>query len=115
MSKSLGNVISPQAVVNSLGADVLRLWVAATDYQSEMNVSEAILKRTTDIYRRIRNTARFLLSNLQDFNPTTDIMDFSTLVAIDQWAIVQAKTVQTDIIDAYHHYPPVRISSELEL
>ena len=104
MSKSLGNVISPQAVVNNLGADVLRLWVAATDYQSEMNVSEAILKRTTDIYRRIRNTARFLLSNLQDFNPTTDIMDFSTLVAIDQWAIVQAKTVQTDIIDAYHHY-----------
>ena len=104
MSKSLGNVVSPQTVVNSLGADVLRLWVAATDYQSEMNVSEAILKRTTDIYRRIRNTARFLLSNLQDFNPSADIMDFNTLVVLDQWAIVRAKEIQANIIDAYNGY-----------
>src|SRR5690606_30601590 len=64
MSKSLGNVVAPQKVVNSLGADILRLWVAATDYRGEMNVSDEILKRTSDAYRRIRNTARFLLANL---------------------------------------------------
>ena len=74
MSKSLGNVIAPQKVFNSLGADILRLWVSATDYTSEMTVSDDILKRTADSYRRIRNTARFLLSNLSGFNPETDMV-----------------------------------------
>ena len=69
MSKSLGNVVSPQTVVKSLGADIIRLWVAATDYRAEMTVSDEILKRTADSYRRIRNTARFLLSNLNGFDP----------------------------------------------
>jgi isoleucyl-tRNA synthetase len=72
MSKSLGNVVAPQQVIKELGADVLRLWVAATDYRGEMTVSKEILKRVADAYRRLRNTARFLLANLHDFNPTTD-------------------------------------------
>ena len=104
MSKSLGNTISPQTIVNDLGADILRLWVASTDYQSEMNISKDILKHVTDIYRRIRNTARFLLSNLQDFNLKTDILKFNKLVAIDQWAIIQTKKVQEDIIKDYNNY-----------
>jgi isoleucyl-tRNA synthetase len=69
MSKSMGNVVAPQKVVNSLGADVLRLWVAATDYRGEMGVSDEILKRMADSYRRMRNTARFLLANLNGFDP----------------------------------------------
>ena len=69
MSKSLGNVVAPQSVMNSLGADILRLWVASSDYSSEMNVSQEILKRMADSYRRMRNTARFLLGNLDGFDP----------------------------------------------
>ncbi|EDT9189225.1 class I tRNA ligase family protein, partial [Salmonella enterica subsp. enterica serovar Chester] len=72
MSKSIGNTVSPQDVMNKLGADILRLWVASTDYTGEMAVSDEILKRAADSYRRIRNTARFLLANLNGFNPATD-------------------------------------------
>ncbi|WP_142793342.1 class I tRNA ligase family protein, partial [Klebsiella pneumoniae] len=74
MSKSLGNTISPQDVMNKLGADILRLWVASTDYSGEIAVSDEILKRSADSYRRIRNTARFLLANLNGFNPETDMV-----------------------------------------
>ncbi|WP_151193054.1 isoleucine--tRNA ligase [Cysteiniphilum sp. JM-1] len=104
MSKSLGNVVSPQDVVNTLGADILRLWVAATDYRTEMTVSDEILKRNADTYRRLRNTARFLLSNLEGFNPQTDLIDFDQLVALDQWAIAKADEVQQKIIKAYDEY-----------
>ena len=104
MSKSLGNVVSPQEVVNTLGADILRLWVASTDYRSEMSVSDEILKQTADTYRRLRNTARFLLSNLQGFNPKTDLVPFGNLVALDQWAIAKANEVQQSVIEAYNHY-----------
>ena len=75
MSKSRGNVMAPQKVVNSLGADILRLWVAATDYRGEMYVSDEILKRIADAYRRLRNTARFLLANLNGFDPDSDLLD----------------------------------------
>jgi isoleucyl-tRNA synthetase len=74
MSKSKGNVVAPQKVMKTLGADVLRLWVAATDYQSEMSVSEEILKRTSDVYRRLRNTARYLLANLSGFGPASHLV-----------------------------------------
>ncbi|WP_116964805.1 isoleucine--tRNA ligase [Fastidiosibacter lacustris] len=104
MSKSLGNVVSPQDVVNTLGADILRLWVAATDYRSEMTVSDEILKRNADTYRRLRNTARFLLSNLEGFNPKNDLLPFDKLVALDQWAIAKAYEVQQKIIAAYDEY-----------
>ncbi|WP_119327550.1 isoleucine--tRNA ligase [Cysteiniphilum halobium] len=104
MSKSIGNVVSPQDVINTLGADILRLWVAATDYRTEMTVSDEILKRNADTYRRLRNTARFLLSNLDGFNPQTDLVDFDQLVALDQWAIAKADEVQQKIIHAYNEY-----------
>lgn len=104
MSKSLGNVVSPQDVVNTLGADILRLWVASTDYRTEMTVSDEILKRNADTYRRLRNTARFLLSNLEGFNPETDLIDFDQLIALDQWAIAKADEVQQKIINAYDEY-----------
>lgn len=104
MSKSLGNVTSPQDIYNTLGADILRLWTASTDYKSEMAVSDQILKRTADTYRRLRNTARFLLSNLNGFNPETDIIEFDKLVKLDQWAIAKTKEFQDKIIDAYEKY-----------
>ncbi|WP_100550728.1 isoleucine--tRNA ligase [Caedibacter taeniospiralis] len=104
MSKSLGNVVSPQDVVNTLGADILRLWVAATDYRTEMTVSDEILKRNADTYRRLRNTARFLLANLDGFDPETDSLAFDQLVALDQWAIANAYEVQQKVIAAYDEY-----------
>jgi isoleucyl-tRNA synthetase len=104
MSKSLGNVIAPQKVMQSLGADVLRLWVSATDYSNEMSVSDEILKRTSDSYRRIRNTARFLLGNLAGFDPATDIVDADQLVALDRWAIGRARALQQEVIEAYRTY-----------
>jgi isoleucyl-tRNA synthetase len=104
MSKSLGNVTSPQDIYNTLGADILRLWTASTDYKSEMAVSEQILKRTADTYRRLRNTARFLLSNLNGFDPKTDIIEFDKLVKLDQWAIAKTKEFQDKIIEAYDKY-----------
>ena len=104
MSKSLGNVTSPQDIYNNLGADILRLWTASTDYRSEMTVSDEVLKRTADTYRRLRNTARFLLSNLNGFDPSTDIVEFEKLVKLDQWAVAKTKEFQDKIIDAYNNY-----------
>ena len=104
MSKSLGNVISPQDIYNTLGADILRLWTASTDYKSEMTVSDEILKRTSDTYRRLRNTARFLLSNLNGFDPSTDIVKFDKLVKLDKWAVAKTKEFQDKIINAYNNY-----------
>jgi isoleucyl-tRNA synthetase len=104
MSKSKGNVIAPQKVVNNLGADIIRLWVASADYTSEMNVSDEILKQTADSYRRIRNTARYLLSNLSDFNPVTDSVAVEDMLALDQWAVDRAYHVQQDIVAAYESY-----------
>jgi isoleucyl-tRNA synthetase len=104
MSKSLGNVISPQQVMKSLGADILRLWVAATDYRNEMTVSDEIFKRTADSYRRIRNTARFLLSNLTGFNPAQDIIASRDMLALDRWAVDRAALLQSEIIEAFDQY-----------
>lgn len=104
MSKSLGNVVAPQEVMNSLGADILRLWVSATDYTGEMTVSDEILKRAADAYRRIRNTARFLLSNINGFNPETDMVDYSEMIALDRWAVDRALQLQNEIKAAYEDY-----------
>lgn len=104
MSKSVGNVIPPQKVMNDLGADVLRLWVAATDFSTEMSVSDEILKRTADSYRRIRNTARFMLSNLAGFNPATDCVAVDEMVKLDRWIISRTAKLQQEIIDAYDSY-----------
>jgi len=104
MSKSVGNTILPSDVVKKLGADVLRLWAAATDHTGDVNVSDEILKRSSDAYRRIRNTARFLLSNLADFNPAQDACDDSQLLALDRWAIGVTQQLQARIIHAYEQY-----------
>jgi len=104
MSKSKGNVVAPQKVVNNLGADIIRLWVASTDYTAEMTVSDEILKRTADSYRRIRNTARYLLSNLSDFNPATDKVDVADMLALDKWAVDRAYAAQQEIIEAYDKF-----------
>ncbi|MBL0165294.1 MAG: isoleucine--tRNA ligase [Xanthomonadales bacterium] len=104
MSKSLGNVVAPQKVVDSLGADVLRLWVASTDYRNEMTVSDEILKRVADSYRRIRNTARFLLGNLDGFDPAKHLLPVDQCLLLDQWAVQQAHDVQTSVIAAYERY-----------
>ena len=104
MSKSIGNVIAPQSVMNSLGADVLRLWVAATDYSAEMTVSDEILKRSSDTYRRIRNTARFLLSNLNGFDPATDCVPTSEMLPLDSWAVDRALQLQQEIVSSYQKY-----------
>jgi isoleucyl-tRNA synthetase len=104
MSKSIGNVVAPQEVMNKLGADILRLWVAATDYSGEMTVSDEILKRTADSYRRIRNTARFLLSNINGFDPKTDLVPNNEMIALDRWAVDQALQLQTELQAAYENY-----------
>ncbi len=103
-SKSLGNVLAPQKVVGSLGADVLRLWVAATDYSNEMSVSDEILKRMADSYRRMRNTARFLLGNLHGFDPAKHAIAPPDLVALDQWAVARAASLQREVVAAYRDY-----------
>jgi len=104
MSKSLGNVIAPQKVMQSLGADVLRLWVASTDYANEMSVSDEILKRMSDSYRRIRNTVRFLLGNLAGFDPATDAVPVKEMIALDRWALGRARALHDDVITAYRDY-----------
>ncbi len=104
MSKSRGNVVAPQKVVNSLGADILRLWVAATDYRGEMTVSDEILKRTADAYRRIRNTSRFLLANLHGFEPAMNTLPPEQMLLLDRWIVQQAAELQTQILDAYENY-----------
>jgi isoleucyl-tRNA synthetase len=104
MSKSLGNVIVPQKVVGTLGADVLRLWVAATDYANEMSLSDEILKRVGESYRRIRNTARFLLSNLAGFDPAQDQIAAQDLVAVDRWALWRTQQLQEEVLEAYRSY-----------
>jgi len=103
MSKSLGNVIAPQTINKTLGADVLRLWVAATDYANEMSVSDEILKRVSESYRRMRNTLRFLLGNLSGFVPA-DALPADQMVALDRWAIARTAALQAEIVAAYRDY-----------
>ncbi len=104
MSKSLGNVITPSQITNKLGADILRLWVASVNYTQEITVSDEIFKRQADAYRRIRNTSRFLLSNLNGFNPKEHSVALEDMVALDRWVVGQAAQLQEDIEKAYNDY-----------
>ncbi len=104
MSKSLGNGIEPQDIIDKLGADILRLWILSTDYRNEMSLSDEILKRTADGYRRIRNTARFLLGNLHGFDPATHLLAQEEMVALDRWIVHRAHELQQRIIEAYARY-----------
>jgi len=104
MSKSLGNVVAPDKVMNSLGADILRLWVAATDYTSEMSCSDEILKRMSDSYRRMRNTVRFLLGNLHGFDPAIHAVPMDQLLDLDAWVLRRAAALQQEVLVAYRDY-----------
>ena len=104
MSKSLGNGIEPQDIMKTLGADILRLWIASADYSNEMSLSQEILKRNADAYRRIRNTARFLLGNLHGFEPARDLLPLADMVALDRWIVHRAWQVQEEIAKAYANY-----------
>ena len=104
MSKSIGNILAPQKLTSTLGADVVRLWIAATDYANEMSVSDEILRRMADSYRRMRNTLRFLLGNLHEFDPAQHAVPFDDLVAIDQWVTSKAFALQNDVVTSYRNY-----------
>ncbi|WP_243041399.1 isoleucine--tRNA ligase [Dyella sedimenti] len=104
MSKSLGNGIEPQDIMKNLGADILRLWICSTDYRNEMSLSDEILKRVSDTYRRIRNTARFLLGNLDGFDPARHLLPVEQSLLLDQWAVQQAYDVQQAVAAAYDRY-----------
>ena len=104
MSKSLGNVVAPQKVMSTLGADILRLWVSATDYRNEMSVSDEILKRVADSYRRIRNTCRFLLANLDGFDPERHLQSTEQLLPLDRWVVDRARQIQANVTAAYDDY-----------
>ena len=103
-SKSLGNGIEPQEIIKQYGADILRLWVASADYSQEMSLSQEILKRNADAYRRIRNTARFLLGNLHGFDPARDLRPLNDMVALDRWIVHRAALLQGEITEAYARY-----------
>ncbi|GHA64398.1 isoleucine--tRNA ligase 1 [Formosimonas limnophila] len=110
MSKSVGNIVSPQDVANKMGAEIIRLWVASTDYSGELSISDEILKRVSEGYRRIRNTLRFLLANLSDFNAATDLLDVNELLEIDQYALALTANWQADLLahaEKYEFHPLV--------
>ncbi|MGV7194821.1 isoleucine--tRNA ligase [Xanthomonas axonopodis] len=104
MSKSLGNGIEPQDIMKTLGADILRLWIASADYSNEMSLSQEILKRNADAYRRLRNTARFLLGNLHGFDPLQHLVALDDMVLLDRWIVHRAHELQEKIVAAYARY-----------
>ena len=101
MSKSLGNVVAPQDVIARYGADILRLWVASVDYREDVRISEEILAQVADAYRKIRNTFRYLLANLSDFNPQRDAQEPAAFPELDRWALHRLRTLQQTVTDAY--------------
>ena len=104
MSKSVGNVIFPQEVINKYGADILRLWVASADYQADVRISNDILKQLSEVYRKIRNTFRYILGSVSDFNPSTDKVGYQELVEIDRWALLRLEQVRDKVTTAYEEY-----------
>ncbi|MCY9588583.1 isoleucine--tRNA ligase [Paenibacillus chitinolyticus] len=123
MSKSLGNTVDPSQVCNKLGADILRLWVSSVDYQSDVRISDNILSQITEVYRKIRNTLRFLLGNLSHFDPVKDRVDFAQMSELDQYAVIRLNRMTEKVIKAYdayefhvvyqavHHFCAVEMSS----
>ena len=115
MSKSLGNTVAPQEVSDKMGAEIVRLWVASTDYSGDLNIDDKILARVVDAYRRIRNTLRFLLANVSDFDPATDAVAFDDLLEIDKFALSRAAQVQADILSHFDKYEFHPVVSKLQL
>lgn len=114
MSKSIGNVIAPEEVWKKYGADILRLWVASTDFRNEQSISDEILQRSAETYRRIRNTARFLLSNLFDFIPQEHLVPTEQLLALDRWVVDRARRLQEEIVQAYDRFQFHQVSQKIQ-
>jgi isoleucyl-tRNA synthetase len=115
MSKSEGNVVAPQAVSGKLGAEIIRLWCASTDYSGDLAIDDKILARVVDAYRRIRNTLRFLMANVSDFDPATDAVPFSDMLEIDRYALSRAAQLQADILAHYEVYEFHPVVSKLQI
>ncbi|QCX32555.1 isoleucine--tRNA ligase [Caloramator sp. E03] len=104
MSKSLGNGIDPMDVINEFGADILRLWVSSADYKNDVRISKDILKQLSEVYRKIRNTARYIMGNLYDFNPDTDMIDYLEMNELDKWALLKLQHLIKEVTEAYDRY-----------
>jgi len=115
MSKSLGNVVIPQEITDKMGAEIVRLWVASTDYSGDLNIDDKILARVVDAYRRIRNTLRFLLANVSDFDPTKDTVADADLLEIDRFALSRAAELQADILAHFNVYEFHPVVSKLQV
>jgi len=115
MSKSLGNVVIPQEISDKMGAEIVRLWVASTDYSGDLNIDDKILARVVDAYRRIRNTLRFLLANVSDFDPRKDAVADADLLEIDRFALSRAAQLQADILEHFKVYEFHPVVSKLQV
>lgn len=104
MSKSVGNVVAPQDVINKYGADVMRLWISSVDYQGDVRLSDKIIKSMSDVYRKIRNTFRYLLGNLYDFDPKKDAVAYEDMEELDRWALLRMEQVKETVLKAYDDY-----------
>ncbi|GFR35034.1 isoleucine--tRNA ligase [Thermobrachium celere] len=104
MSKSLGNGIDPMDVIKEYGADVLRLWVSSADYKSDVRISKDILKQLSEVYRKIRNTARYMIGNLYDFDPNKDMVDYNEMNELDRWALLKLQHLTKEVTEAYERY-----------
>lgn len=113
MSKSKGNVIAPQKIIQQMGADILRLWIASADYSADIRISDEIVKQLAESYRRIRNTVRFLLGNLDNFDPASDGVELKDRQPLDQWATHRLSQVVSNVNEAYEHYQFHRIHQEV--
>ena len=115
MSKSLGNTVEPQTITTKMGAEIVRLWVASTDYSGDLNIDEKILARVVDTYRRVRNTLKFLLANVSDFDPAKDAVPADQLLEIDRYALSRAAQLQADILAHFNAYEFHPVVSKLQI
>jgi isoleucyl-tRNA synthetase len=115
MSKSMGNTVDPQTVTTKMGAEIVRLWVAATDYSGDLNIDDKILARVVDTYRRVRNTLKFLLANVSDFDPSNDMVSADQLLEIDRYALSRAAQLQADILAHFKVYEFHPVVSKLQI
>jgi isoleucyl-tRNA synthetase len=115
MSKSMGNVVAPQEISGKMGAEIIRLWCAATDYSGDLGIDDKILARVVDTYRRIRNTLKFLLANVSDFDPATDAVPLEQMLEIDRYALSRAAQLQADILAHYEIYEFHPVVAKLQI
>lgn len=113
MSKSVGNVVAPQDIIKVYGADILRLWCASVDYREDVKISDNILKQMAEAYRRVRNTARYILGNSADFNPVTDAVAYEDLMEIDKWALNKLERLKRAVTESYEKYEFYNLFQEI--